>query len=237
MSRTQVGTGPGGVAESGPALGGVAGSGPALGGVAGPALGGVAGSGPALGAVAGSGVAQPRLVIRQARYSDRAGIRDFLDGLSDRSRYLRFFTGTSPTSAGMLRILAGGDDRADVVLAIENGVIIGHAMAADTTGAGGTHVADIGVVVADACQGRGIGSALGRTVAARAQGRGATAAVMEVLAENRRMLAMIAHHWPSAHRQASGPYVTFHAKLPQPACGRLPQPGEERPRELLTVSR
>ena len=185
------------------------------------------------------------LVIRQAGYADRPGIRDFLDGLSLRSRYLRFFTGAAPTGPAMLRVLAGGDDRTDIVLAIENGAIVGHGMAADRTGPGGTHVTEIGVVVTDACQGRGIGTALVRRVAARARARGATAATMEVLAENRRMLTLIAHHWPAASHDRSGPYVMIYASLPQPEQTglprweeqRLPRPGEERSRERLAVPR
>jgi ribosomal protein S18 acetylase RimI-like enzyme len=194
---------------------------------------------------AGSEPAASGLVIRQAGYTDRAAIRDFLVGLSIRSRYLRFFTGASPTGPAMLRILAGGDDRTDIVVAIEDGVVIGHGMAADRTEPGGTHVTEIGVVVTDACQGRGIGTALVRTVAARARARGAAAATMEVLAENRRMLSLIAHHWPAACQQRSGPYVMVRARLPRPERTGLPrweehrppQPGEERSRGRLAVSR
>jgi GNAT superfamily N-acetyltransferase len=172
--------------------------------------------------------ALPGLVVRQAGYADRAAIRDFLDGLSVRSRYLRFFTGAPPTGGAMLRILAGGDDRTDVVVAIENGVIVGHAMAADKAGPGGTHETEIGVVVTDACQGRGIGSTLVRTVAARAGARGATAATMEVLSENRRMLTLIAHNWPDASQHRSGPYVMVQARLPRPEQTGLPRWPEQR---------
>ena len=236
MNRTQQGAGLGEVAGSEPALRGVAGSEPALRGVAGPEL--------ALRGVAGPEAGEHGLVIRQAGYADRAAIRDFLDGLSMRSRYLRFFTGASPTGSAMLRILAGGDDRTDVVVAIEGGVMVGHGMAADRTEPGGTHVTEIGVVVTDACQGRGIGTALVRTVADRARARGATAATMEVLSENRRMLSLIAHHWPAACQQRSGPYVMVRARLPQPEQAgpprweeqRLPRPAEERSRDRLAVS-
>jgi GNAT superfamily N-acetyltransferase len=188
---------------------------------------------------------QRGLVIRQACYSDRGQISEFLGGLSLQARYLRFFTGAPPTGPAMLRILAGGDDRADVVVAIKDGVIIGHAMACDTTGPGGSHLTEIGVVVTDACQGRGIGSALMRTLSARAWARGVTAATMEVLAENRRVLTMIGDRWPAASQQRSGSFVTIQAQLPQPGAGRLTQleagrlarRGEERPSERLAISR
>jgi ribosomal protein S18 acetylase RimI-like enzyme len=98
----------------------------------------------------------------------------------------------------MLRILAGGVAHTDVLVATCDGVIIGHAMAGDRTGPGGTRQTEIGVVVADAHRGRGVGSALVRQLVARAQIRGATALVMEVLAENRQVLNMISDHWPVA---------------------------------------
>ena len=190
--------------------------------------------------------------IRQACYGDHAALRDFLGGLSPRARYLRFFTGAVSTSPAMLRMLAGGGDHIDAVVAVENGVIIGHAMASDTTGPGGSPVTEIGVVVTDARQGQGVGSALIRTLAARAQARGITSVTMDVLAENRQVLAMIAHYWPAARHLQSGPYVSIQAQLPQPVQQRrlhhpgprrLPQPGrnrpprprEERPSERLAI--
>jgi GNAT superfamily N-acetyltransferase len=119
----------------------------------------------------------------------------------------------------MLRLLAGGADWVDALVATEDGVIIGHAMASDTAGPGGTCVAEIGVVVADDRRSRGVGSALVRLLTDRARARGATALVMEVLAENRGVLAMIAHRWPAARQQYSGPSVTIHAPLPRPLGG------------------
>ena len=166
--------------------------------------------------------------IRQACYSDHAAIRDFVGGLSLRARYLRFFTGAVATSPVVLRILAGGGDHIDAIVAVENGTIIGHAMASDATGPGGT-VTEIGVVVTDACQGRGIGAALVRALTARAQGRGITAFTMEVLAENRQVLAMIADHWPTAKHDLSGAYATIQVPLPQSAGGQVPLAAKEQP--------
>jgi GNAT superfamily N-acetyltransferase len=182
--------------------------------------------------------------IRQACYADHAALRDFLGGLSPRARYLRFFTGAVSTSPAMLRLLAGGGDHIDAVVAVENGVIVGHAMASDTTGPGGGRTTEIGVVVTDARQGQGLGSALIRTLAARAQTRGITTATMDVLAENRQVLAMIAHRWPAARHHQSGPYVSIQARLGQPGQQRRPQhpgrnrpprPREERPSERLAI--
>jgi GNAT superfamily N-acetyltransferase len=151
-------------------------------------------------------------------------------------------------------MLAGGGDHIDAVVAVEDGVVIGHAMASDTAGPGGSRMTEIGVVVTDACQSRGVGSALIRTLAARAQARGITTVTMDVLAENRQVLGMIAHYWPAARHDQSGPYVTVEARLPQPAAQRRahlpeqrrpPQPGrnrpprprEERPSERFAIPR
>jgi GNAT superfamily N-acetyltransferase len=151
--------------------------------------------------------------MRQACAADHAAISDFLTGLSMQARYLRFFTGAPRTSPAMLRVLAGAGDNVDAIVAVEDGAIIGHAMASDAV-ANGRRESEIGVVVADTRQGQGIGSALVRTLAARAQARGATALVMEVLAENRQVLAMIAEHWPAARHDRSGACVTISAHLP-----------------------
>ena len=175
--------------------------------------------------------------IRQACYSDHPAIRDFLGGLSLRARYLRFFTGAVSASPAMLRVLAGGGDHIDVVVAIEGGVIIGHAMASDMAGPGGVPVTEIGVVVTDARQGQGIGSALLRTLAARAQSRGISTVTMEVLAENRQVLGMIEHYWPASRQEMSGAYVTVNASLPQPEQRVSPHLREERHVERLALAR
>src|SRR5215469_401068 len=169
--------------------------------------------------------------IRQACSTDHAALSEFLIGLSPRVRYLRFFSGAPPTSGAMLRILTGGTGCTDALVATEDGAIIGHAMASDTTGHGSSHRTEIGVVVADGRRGMGVGSALMRCLLARAQERGATALVMEVLAENRQVITMITDHWPVTYRDQSGAYLTIHARLPQPlgdkpgaslAAGRVP---------------
>jgi GNAT superfamily N-acetyltransferase len=155
-----------------------------------------------------------RFEIRQASAEDSDALTKFLAGLSLRSRYLRFFTGGVPAGGAMLAILTGTRPNTDAVVATDNGMIIGHAMAMDTPGTRETpRAAEIGVVVADAWQGNGVGSALVREVAAHAQARGATALVMAVLAENRLVLNMIAKRWPAALHVRSGPSVTVHAEM------------------------
>jgi GNAT superfamily N-acetyltransferase len=166
-----------------------------------------------------------RLEIRQASYADRGAIADFFGGLSPSSRYLRFFTSAPSLSAKMLRILSGGGDNIDVVVATEQGTVIGHAMAVDAVGPTGVRSADIGVVVADDRQGGGVGSQLMLAVAARARARGVTTLVMDVLAENRRVLAMIARRWPEARHEISRASVTVRAHLGASDPADRAQPG------------
>ena len=154
-----------------------------------------------------------RIGIRQAGNGDCDAIRAFLLGLSPQTRYLRFFTGAPAVSTATVRHLAGDGENLDAVVATEAGAIIGHAIAADLTDASGTRITEIGVTVTDTRQGRGVGSALTRELAARAKARGATAMAMDVLAENRTALSMIAGHWPGARYNRSGPYVTIQTRL------------------------
>ena len=186
-----------------------------------------AGTGPAGTGSAGTGPAG-QIRIRQAGRADVGALRDFLTGLSVQTRYLRFFAGAMPTSPAMLQTLAGGRTGADALVATRNGAIIGHAMAVDTTGPCGDRMAEIGVVVADAWQGQGVGSGLMRTLVARAEARGATGLLMEVMAENRRMLSMIARQWPGACHDQSAAYVTVQARLP---------PGGSRPGPARVAAR
>jgi GNAT superfamily N-acetyltransferase len=69
------------------------------------------------------------------------------------------------------------------------------------------------VVVADAWQGRGVGSALTRALVTRARARGVASATMDVLHGNRQVLAMIAAHWPAARVTRSPECTTIRATL------------------------
>ncbi len=152
--------------------------------------------------------------------ADLAALSDFFTGLSAETRYLRFFGPVSPTSA-LLHLLSGGAANVHAVVAVRDGFIVGHAMAADRTEPTGARLTDIGVVVADAWQGRGLGSALMRALVAGAQARGVTFVVMDVLHANPRVLAMITGHWPAAGLDVSRDCVTARIPLPAPAAGQL----------------
>jgi GNAT superfamily N-acetyltransferase len=159
----------------------------------------------------------PAAVIRPARAADAAALGEFFAGLSQQSRYLRFFGPVTPGPA-LLRRLAGDAEGVEAVVAVRGRLIIGHAMAADrpgTLGQPGCRAADIGVVVADAWQGRGVGAALMRALVTGAQARRLSSMTMDVLPGNRRVLAMILAHWPDARTERTRDGVAVLIRLPQ----------------------
>jgi len=107
---------------------------------------------------------------------------------------------------------AGAAGQADILLATHGGVMIGHAMAADLAAAGES-VTEIGVVVADALAGPGVGSALVRALLRRALARGVTSLSMDVLQDNQQVLAMIAGHWLRPRRRRDADCVAIQVEL------------------------
>ena len=164
--------------------------------------------------------------VAPASAADAGRISDFIAGLSVRTQFLRFFAAVTRPSSGLLRALTGARGRADVLIATDGGgTVIGHAMAADRTAADGRHIADLGLVVADGWQGRGVGSALLTQLAQRAAGRGTDELVMDVLRSNTRMLAIAGGRWPDARREYNGDSVTIRAPLHRAAAPAAALPG------------
>jgi GNAT superfamily N-acetyltransferase len=162
------------------------------------------------------------VTIRPPGPADLAALTGFLAGLSTRTRVQRFFAPVRPTAALVRSACgqAGPAGHADVLLATHEDVIIGHAMAADRAAAGES-LTEIGVVVADAWQGQGVGSALVRALLGRAQARGVTSLCMDVLPDNRQVLAMIAGHWAVARRRRDADCVSIQIELPPPGRERV----------------
>ena len=154
------------------------------------------------------------VAIRQARPEDLPALSDFFAGLSAHTRYLRFFGPVRP-GAALLRTLAGFADNIDALVAVRRGVIVGHAMALDRVEPRGIRVTDIGMVVHDTWQGRGVGSALMRALVSGAQARGVSTLEMDVLDSNRQVLAMITDHWPAACVDRNSDGLAIRVRLPQ----------------------
>jgi GNAT superfamily N-acetyltransferase len=158
------------------------------------------------------------VAIRQVHpEQDLPALGDFFAGLSAQSRYLRFFGPVIP-GAALLRTLAGCAGNVDALVAVRGGAIVGHAMAVDRTepkDRRDTRVTDIGVVVDDAWQGRGVGAALMRAIVTGAQARGVTVLEMDVLDGNRQVLAMVTGHWPAARVEHTPDGLAIRVRLPQ----------------------
>lgn len=166
----------------------------------------------------------PSAAIRTASVTDMDALTEFFAGLSLESRYLRFFAPLTPGPA-LVRKMSGGDGCTEAVVAVRGGVIIGHGMtvdAVDQADPRGARTADIGVAVADAWQGMGVGSALMSVLADGAQARGVTSLIMDVLPGNYRMLALITRNWPAACVEHSGDFATFRVRLPRRLSQRPP---------------
>jgi GNAT superfamily N-acetyltransferase len=138
-------------------------------------------------------------VIRSGGPEDADSIRAFVCGLSPRSQYFRFFASVAPPSTGLLRALSGATGSADILVLTDScNAVIGHAMAADAVGPDGRLETNIGLVVGDQWQGRGLGTALLDMLVRRAARRGVRALVLDVLPANDRMRGIIARRWPDA---------------------------------------
>jgi ribosomal protein S18 acetylase RimI-like enzyme len=178
--------------------------------------------------------------IRPVCPADLPALRDFFAALSTQARYLRFFAPVNPGPA-LLDLLSGGAGTTDAVVATRGGIIIGHAMATDRSGQGlqgrpgGSRMTDIGVVVADAWQGHGVGSALVRALITSAQARGVTSVAMDVLPGNHKVLAMVKGHWPEARTGYSLGYDTICIQLP--VASRYDPPARARGSQLRTLTR
>jgi GNAT superfamily N-acetyltransferase len=174
--------------------------------------------------------------IRPVDPAEQAALGDFFAALSVESRYRRFFAPVRP-SHGLLDLLSGGPAHVDAIVAVADGVIVGHAMAADLPERAypcAGRATDVGLVVADAWQRKGVGAALMRALIARAQARGVTALAMDVLPGNWRVLAMILSHWPDAAVGHSPDGLDIHIALLPARPQQLPrQSAREHARPLV----
>jgi GNAT superfamily N-acetyltransferase len=196
--------------------------------------------------------------IRPVCPADLAALSDFFAALSVESRYLRFFAPVTPAH-DLLHLLSGGPANVDAIVAVAAGdVIVGHAMAADRPDPKnpkdpkepaergdpcGAWVTDVGVVVADDWQRRGVGAALMRALVTRAQARGVESLAMDVLPGNRKVLGMIIGHWPDAAIDHSPDSLDIRIPLPRYRPPRYqppraqPRPAREQVGSLVTAGR
>jgi GNAT superfamily N-acetyltransferase len=121
-----------------------------------------------------------RTQVRPAEPIHAPALHDLVAALSPESGRRRFFVGVGPPSARMVAALLRRDATHGAWVCTDGDRLVGHAMWGVDEGA-----AEIGVVVADAWQRRGIGRALTAAAAAEARSRGLVDVRLHVNAENR----------------------------------------------------
>lgn len=142
------------------------------------------------------------ITIRPIRPADGPALRRFHDGLSSRTVYLRFFAAHPHLTDAEVDHFTLVDHAAREALVAEAD---GHIIAVARFDQTGADRAEVAFVVADACQGQGLGSLLLREIVARAHARGITTLDADVLASNTRMLGLLQRSgWPISERRDAG---------------------------------
>ena len=125
------------------------------------------------------------LHLRPLHRCDQMSIRDLDSHLSPRTRYLRFFSAMPQLSESMVKLLACVDYRQRLALLAEVSTTDGTELVAlGSYAAVDGRTAEIGLVVRDEWQRRGIGMALATRVLQAAEARGFDRFVAHLLHEN-----------------------------------------------------
>ena len=126
----------------------------------------------------------PELIVRPIRATDKDALLDLFERLSARSRLRRFLAPKPSLSRRELAYLTEVDHvRHEALVAVApDGTFIGVGRYACDVGA--TTVADVAFAVADAWQGRGVGTGLARLLIERARANGIARLHASTLADN-----------------------------------------------------
>src|SRR5215207_3816779 len=164
--------------------------------------------------------------VRPVRSGDQARLQEFLEGLSGRSRWFRFFSEASDlVRATRDAVAVDYRDRFGLVaLGGPDAAVVGHAQYVRS----GPAEAEIAFAVADAHHGRGLATVLLAHCAERAHASGIDVLEAHVLAENRRMLEVFRESgFPTRTRTEHG---TLHLELPSSLSPEVVARFEERER-------
>jgi acetyltransferase len=146
--------------------------------------------------------------IRPIRADDAAREREFIMGLSAESRYMRMMYMMAEPSPDLVARFVHVDYRLNMAFSAIAGQgdderIVGVARYATNDGA----EIEFAVVVADAWQGRGVGSALTNLLFDYARAQGIHALCARILAANQRMIEFVRRLGMSVHRVPEDPTV------------------------------
>lgn len=154
--------------------------------------------------------AGPDVRLRAGGPEDAGGLATLLRSLSAESAFLRFMTGLGEPKPSLLRgLLHTGSRRGAVLAVVGLDEVVGHACwFVDDAG-----VADVGVVVADAWQRRGIGRRLTQEVVGLSTAAGASSLHLDVHPLNRKVLTILSERTPAGSRRFDDGLVAFDVPL------------------------
>jgi ribosomal protein S18 acetylase RimI-like enzyme len=138
-----------------------------------------------------------QIQVRPAVAADADRLRDLVTGLSPRSAFLRFCAGIGTPSARMLAALLRQDATHGAWLVTVDGTAVGHLSWAVVDDG----VVEIGVMVADQWQRRGLGRALVDQGLGEAAARGASQVRLVVHLENSTLLRRLSAGAASVRRE------------------------------------
>ncbi len=166
--------------------------------------------------VTGSAPTAPeRLVVtvRRGDPADAGVLAAMLRGLSPTSGFQRFLVGFGEPKPALVRtLLATGPQRGALLAVLPDGRTVGHACWSVSPDA----VADVGVVVTDAWQRRGLGRQLVETAVFAAGSAGARRLHLDVHPENRLVVRLLRERLPRARRWFADGLVQFEAAIESP---------------------
>ncbi len=174
--------------------------------------------------------------VRPVETTDAAELQRAFALLSERSRYLRFMTGTTRLSDAVARTLTDvdhHDHEALVALELESGSarpgdIV--AVARYVRMPGAREEADLALTVGDSWQGRGLGGALLTLLSERARAEGVDRFTVDVLVDNPAMLALVRAAGGTVVTDSRGAVASGHIDLTSCREGVLPTgPGTPSP--------
>jgi RimJ/RimL family protein N-acetyltransferase len=155
-----------------------------------------------------------RVRLRLTRPNDTDQVRAFLIGLSPETRQRRFFAASAVVPDALVRHFTYYDPRERLVVAatapIDGEAVLGLADVV-LLGAG---LAELGVVVDDQAQGRGLGKLLTEAVASLAIRQGAQRLKAEPLTENEPMLRLLERLGPTVESSEDDADRVVYVELP-----------------------
>jgi len=160
-----------------------------------------------------------RLVLRMVRPSDKAALAEGLSRLSERTRYQRFMAPKNEFTDAELAFLTevDGEDHFAIVAGHErpdaepDGIGVGRIVRLEQEPESG----ELGIVVADAWQNRGIGRLLlERTVAAAAE-RGIKRIRAQVMADNTQVMSLLKDYLGDSQMDTDHGVLTLEFPIPE----------------------